>query len=84
VVQTQVQHYLRRVPEGRGSLGHLPRRVCRRPGGILFSAKLPGFVIGHFGSYVQMFAIMGSLHPIALVVMSQLSWRKRRQAAAPV
>ena len=52
-------------------------------GGILFSAKLPGFIIGHFGTYVPMFVMMGSLHLIALLVMSQLSWRKRRPVAAP-
>ncbi|MGA2148987.1 MAG: MFS transporter [Bryobacteraceae bacterium] len=50
-------------------------------GGYLFSAKLPGFIVGHFGSYVPMFVMMGSLHLIALLVMSQLSWRKRRQVA---
>ena len=50
-------------------------------GGMLFAAGLPGYVVGHFG-YVPMFALMGSLHLIALAVMSQLSWRKR--PAAPV
>jgi hypothetical protein len=48
---------------------------------MLFAAGLPGYVVGHFG-YVPMFALMGSLHLIALGVMSQLSWRKR--PAAPV
>lgn len=53
-------------------------------GGYLFSAKLPGFIIGNFGSYVPMFILMGSLHLTALLVMSQLSWRKRRHEPVPV
>jgi len=46
--------------------------------------QIAGFVIGHFGSYVQMFAIMGSLHPIALVVMSQLPGASGGRRSAPV
>lgn len=50
-------------------------RMCFGLGGYLFSARLPGFIVGHFGSYETMFLMAGSLHPIALLAMSQLSWR---------
>jgi ACS family hexuronate transporter-like MFS transporter len=40
-------------------------------GGFLFSAIIPGFIITHFG-YVPMFAIMGTLHVIALLSMFPL------------
>ena len=53
-------------------------------GGYLFSAKLPGFIVGHFGSYVPMFILMGSLHLTALLAMSRLSWRKRQTVAVAV
>lgn len=35
-------------------------------GGTIFSALLPGYIVGHFG-YGPMFAIMGAFHIIALV-----------------
>jgi MFS transporter, ACS family, hexuronate transporter len=40
-------------------------------GGFIFSSILPGFVVTHFG-YVPMFALMGTLHVLALVTIFPL------------
>jgi MFS transporter, ACS family, hexuronate transporter len=45
-------------------------------GGYIFSAKVPGIVVTHFG-YKPMFLLMGSLHICALLLMSALLWRKK-------
>ena len=45
-------------------------------GGYIFSAKIPGIVVTHFG-YKPMFLLMGSLHICALLLMSALLWRKK-------
>jgi MFS transporter, ACS family, hexuronate transporter len=45
-------------------------------GGYIFSAKIPGIVVTHFG-YKPMFLLMGSLHITALLLMSALLWRKK-------
>ena len=40
-------------------------------GGTIFSAWLPGYIVGHFG-YLPMFVIMGSFHIVAIVLVRLL------------